>query len=158
MRKQTNINGEVVMRNQKVTIYFIAFALILMIINATSAFATERIVNWDTVSENLVSALQSDNPGLQQSAMRLIIQYADHVDVDEVVINMMRLYRFSDDSKVRQLALVTLHKIGNEYAMDFVKRNLKFETDEKVIKLSNAILNNYNGYVSVDEKVEIAAR
>jgi len=146
------------MKNRKGTIYFIAFALLLMIINTTSAFATERNVNWDVVSENLVNALQSDNPGLQQSAMRLVIQYANQVDVDEAVRNMMSLYRHSDDSKVRQLALVTLHKIGDDYAMDFVKRNLKYETDEKIIKLSNAMLNNYNEYASVDESVEIAAR
>jgi hypothetical protein len=158
MRKQTNNIGEVVMQNQRATIYFITFALIIMIINATSAFATERNVNWGTVSENLVSALQSDNPGLQQSAMRLIIQHADKVNVDEAVINMMGLYRYSDNTKVRQLALVTLHKIQNQYAMDFVKRNLKYETDEKIIKLSNAMLNNYTEYASVDESLEIAAR
>jgi hypothetical protein len=158
MRKQTNNIGEVVMQNQRATIYFITFALIIMIINATSAFATERNVNWDTVSENLVSALQSDNPGLQQSAMRLIIQYADKLDMDDAVMEMMVIYRFSDDRKMRQLALVTLHKIGSEYAIDFIKRNLKYEADEKIIKLSNAILNNYNDYASVDESLEIAAR
>ena len=146
------------MKNQKLTIYFITFALLLMIINVTSALATERNVKWDVVSENLVNALQSDNPGLQQSAMRLIIQYANQVDVDEAVFDMMCLYRHSDDSKVRQLALVTLHKIGDDYAMGFVKRNLQFETDEKIIKLSNAILNNYNGLASVEGDVEIAAR
>ena len=146
------------MKNHKVTIYFIAFAILLMIISTTSAFATERDVNWDLVSENLENALQSNNPGLQQSAMRLIIQYADHVDVDDAVFNMMCLYRHSDNSKVRQLALVTLHKIGDDYAMDFVKRNLKYETDEKIIKLSNAILSNYNGYATVDGSLEIAAR
>jgi hypothetical protein len=146
------------MQNQRATIYFITFALIIMIINATSAFATERNVNWDTVSENLVSALQSDNPGLQQSAMRLIIQYADKLDMDDAVMEMMVIYRFSDDRKMRQLALVTLHKIGSEYAIDFIKRNLKYEADEKIIKLSNAILNNYNDYASVDESLEIAAR
>jgi hypothetical protein len=41
---------------------------------------------------------------------------------------------------MRQLALVTLHKIGSEYAMDFAKRNLKFENDEKVLRLSQAAL------------------
>ena len=146
------------MKNQRVTIYFIAFAFLLMIINTTSALATDHNVDWDAVSKNLVTALQSENDGLQQSAMRLIIQYADQVDVDDGVFNMMRLYRHSDDSKVRQLALVTLYKIGDENAMDFVKRNLKYETDKKIIKLSNAILYNYNGLASVDRGVEIAAK
>jgi hypothetical protein len=158
MRKQLNILGEVNMKNQRVTIYFIAFALFVLIINSTTAIASEKNVNWDVFSENLVNALQSDNPGLQQSAMRLIIQYAEHVEVDDAVFSMMRLYRHSDNSKVRQLALVTLHKIGNQYAMDFVKRNLKFETDEKIIKLSNAILSNYNEFATIDRGLEIASR
>ena len=146
------------MKNQRLNVYIIAFALILMVVSTTSVFATERDVKWDVISENLVNALRSDNAGLQQSAMRLIIQYAEHVKVDDGVLNLMRLYRHSDNSKVRQLALVTLHKIGNDYAMDFVKRNLKFETDEKIIKISNAILYNYKEYAAVDGGVEIAAR
>jgi len=145
---------------KKVTSYFIVFTILLMIINATSALATERKMDWDILSQNLVNALKSDNPGLQQSAMRLIIQYANHIHVEAAVFNVMRLYRQSDDSKVRQLALVTLHKIGNAHAMDFVKRNLKYETDEKMIRLSNAVLNDYNykGLTSDEGGVEIVAR
>ena len=145
------------MKNQKFTVFF-ALAFLLMVINVTSALATDRPVNWDVLSENLVHALKSDNSGLQQSAMRLIIQYADHVHVDAAIFNLMRLYRQNDDSKVRQLALVTLYKIGNTYAMDFVKRNLKYETDQKVIKLSNAILNDYNRLASTESSEAIVAR
>jgi hypothetical protein len=158
MRKQSYIKGEVIMGKQRVTHYFLVFAILAIIINATSVLATERQVNWDILSENLVNALKSDNPGLQQSAMRLIIQYANHVHVDAAVFNVMRLYRQHDNSKVRQLALVTLHKIGDAHAMDFIKRNLKYETDEKIIKLSNAVLNNYNGLESFESGVEIVAR
>jgi len=121
MRQQAKQIGKIIMKNQRVTIYFIALAFLLIIINVASAQATERNVDWECVSENLVDALQSNNPGLQQSAMRLIIQYADQVDVDEAVFSLMRLYRHSDDSKVRQMALVTLHKIEDDYAMDFVQ-------------------------------------
>jgi hypothetical protein len=146
------------MRKHRVTIYFIAFAFLLLIINATSAFATERKVDWDAVSENLVTALQSGNPGLQQSAMRLVIQFADKVNVDGALNNLMRIYRFSEDTKERQLALVTLHKIGSDYAMDFAKRNLKFETDEKIIKMSNACLSTHNSVASVDGGKELASK
>jgi hypothetical protein len=85
MRQQSNQIGEVIMKNQRVTIYFVAFAFLLMIINVASAQATERNVNWERVSENLVEALQSDNPGLQQSAMRLVIQFSDKVDVSNAI-------------------------------------------------------------------------
>jgi len=128
------------MKKFNFTIYLVALALMLMIINTASAQATERDVDWELISENLVVGLQSNNPGVQQAAMRLVIQHAENLNIDEAVFDLMRIYRFNDDTKMRQLALVTLHKIGSEFAMDFAKRNLEFESDEKVLKLSQAAL------------------
>ena len=128
------------MKKYNISIYLFALALMLMIINTASAQATERKVDWDLVSENLVIGIQSENPGVQQAAMRLVIQHPDKLNIDDALFDLMRIYRFSDDTKMRQLALVTLHKIGSEYAMDFAKRNLEFETDEKIIKLSQACI------------------
>ncbi len=146
------------MKKYKVTIYLVALAFMLMIINTATAQNTDRNIDWEIVSENLVNAIQSDNPGLQQSAMRLVIQFSDYVDADEALLDMMRLYRFSDDSKVRQLALVTLNKIGSEYAMDFARRNLEYETDEKIIKLSNACLNDRKDLAPIKAGQELAAK
>jgi hypothetical protein len=130
-----------------------------MVINVASAQSSERQVNWDRLSENLVDALQSDNPGLQQSAMRLVIQFADKVDVSEATNDLMHIYRYSDNSKERQLALVTLHKIGSEYAMDFARRNMKYETDDKIKKMSNACLTNHNSNVAtIEVEKELASK
>jgi hypothetical protein len=131
---------EVVMKKNYFTIYFSALALMLMIINIAPAQTSEHNVNWDLIGENLVVGIQSGNPGVQQAAMRLIIQYADKLNVNDAERELMRIYRFSDDTNMRRLALVTLHKIESEYAIDFAKRNLKFETNEKVLKLSEAAI------------------
>ena len=128
------------MKKYSFTIYLSALALLLMIINTAPAQTTERNIDWDLISENLVAGIQSDNPGVQKAAMRLVIHPADNLNMDDAVLDMMRIYRFNDDTKMRQLALVTLHKIGSEYAMDFAKRNLAFETDEKILKLSQAAI------------------
>jgi hypothetical protein len=128
------------MKKSNFTIYLFALALLLLIINTASAQTVERNVDWTLISENLVNGIESGNPGVQQAAMRLVIQHADKLDMDDAVMEMMAIYRFSDDRKMRQLALVTLHKIGSEYAMDFVRRNLKFETDEKILKISQAAI------------------
>jgi len=156
------LQDEVVMRKWNVTIFFVALALMLMVINSVSAQTPERNVNWELIGENLVIGIQSGNPGVQQAAMRLVIQYPDKLDMDGAINDMMRIYRFSDDTKMRQLALVTLHKIGSEYAMDFAKRNLEFETDEKIINLSQAaicdcIRNNTFAVDKVDEGDELVA-
>jgi hypothetical protein len=128
------------MRNRSFVLYLVSLALMLMIINSVFAQAPESKYDWEAISENLVVGIQSGNPGVQQAAMRMVIQHPQKLDVDEAINDLMHIYRFNDDTKMRQLALVTLHKINNEYAMDFAKRNLKFENDEKVLKLSQAAL------------------
>ena len=128
------------MKKYSFAIYLSALALLLMIINIAPAQTVERDVDWDLISENLVNGIESDNPGVQQASMRLVIQHADKLDMDNAIMEMMAIYRFSDDRKMRQLALVTLHKIGSEYAMDFAKRNMEFESDEKILKLSQAAI------------------
>jgi hypothetical protein len=159
MRQQQNPKGEVIMKKHRVTTYFLVVAFLVMFVNVVSAQSSERNIDWDRVSQNLVKALQSDNPGMQQSAMRLVIQFSDKVDVSDAVNNLMRIYRFSENTKERQLALVTLHKIGNEYAMDFTKRNMKFETDEKIKKMATACLSQQKTNVaSTDSEKELAAK
>ena len=92
------------MKNNIFIIFLITFALMLLIIDSASAQTTERNVNWDLVGKNLVVGVNSGNPGVQQAAMRLIIQYAEKLNVDDAERGMMRIYRFSDDSKnLRQL-------------------------------------------------------
>ena len=61
----------------------IKFFLIVgfFIIFSKDGFAQERKVNWESFSVNLVKALDTKNDGLQQSAMGLIIRYADSLDV-----------------------------------------------------------------------------
>lgn len=148
------------MNKQKVTSFLLVIAVLVMFLNTASAQSSERDVDWDQVSENLVNAIQSNNPGVQQAAMRLVIQFSDKVDVSDALNDIMRIYRFSENTKERQLALVTLHKIRSEYAMDFAKRNMKFETDEKIIKMTTACLNKHNtsSVASVDNKKELASK
>jgi hypothetical protein len=134
------LQEEVIMRIKRFTIFLVSLALMLILINSASAQSPEPEYDWESISENLVLGIQSGNPGVQQAAMRMVIQYPEKIDVDDAINDLMHIYRFNDDTKMRQLALVTLHKIGNEYAMDFAKRNLEFESDEKVLKLSQAAL------------------
>lgn len=99
--------------------------------------------NWDLFSKNLVMALKSQNEGLQRSAMMRIIQHADKVKVDAAVYDVVRIYRSHSDENMRQLALVTLYKMDNKWAIDFLKRAAKFEKSPKLRKQIYAILNEY---------------
>jgi hypothetical protein len=83
--------------------------------------------DWQAFSENLVVALKSNNEGLQQSAMSQIIRYADNVDVDDAVYDVMQIYRSNKNESVRRLALTTLYKMQNKWALSFLRRAVQFE-------------------------------
>ena len=64
-------------------------------------------------------------------------------DVDEAVFDVVRIYRNNDNVKVRQLALNTLHKMQNNWAMDFLGRSIKFEKSPVIKKQLYCILQEY---------------
>lgn len=100
-------------------------------------------VDWNAFSKNLVKAIASDNEGLQRSAMRLIIHHADKVNVDQAVFDLVRIYRYHKNEKVRQLAIVALHEIKNKWAMGFLKRDLKFQESPVLQKQILACLDDF---------------
>ncbi len=100
-------------------------------------------VDWDAFSENLVKAIQSDNEGLQRSAMGMIIRYAEYLNVKDARFDVVRIFRSHKNSKVRQLAMVTLYHMKDDWAMYFLKRNIKFEKDECIRKHCCCIVNSF---------------
>lgn len=126
-------------RNQ---FYLIILTLAILSL-AFRAEANVKSVKWDLFSKNLVLALKSDNDGLKRSAMMRIIEYADSLKVDEAVFDVMRIYRHHKDEKCRQLALVTLHKMQNRWAINALKLHVKFEKSPQLRNQIYAILSDF---------------
>jgi hypothetical protein len=116
---------------------------ILFVFSLNLANAQDHEVNWEAFSKNLVKALATDNEGLQLSAMGMIIRYSDRLDVDDAVFDIIRVYRLNKNHRIRILAMITLHKIQNDWAMYYLRRSMEFETDERVQKQCFRILNTY---------------
>ncbi|MBN1464317.1 hypothetical protein JXA02_01055 [candidate division KSB1 bacterium] len=127
---------------------FLAIVLFsLLAIGATAAVPNE--IDWDAFSKNLTVALKSDNPGLQQSAMCMIIQYADNLAIPRsAVFDIVKVFRSDKNDNVRLLALVTLHKIEDPWAMDFLRRHRRFEQQTRVKQLCCCAVNTY--YAKID--------
>jgi hypothetical protein len=106
-------------------------------------FSQENATDWDQFSLNLVNAFKVPNEGLHKSAMCMIIRYSDKLNVDDAVFDIVKIFRSNKDTKVRQLALVTLHKMQNAWAMDFLKRHHKFEDNVAIRKMNCCIVNSY---------------
>jgi len=100
-------------------------------------------VHWDAFSDNLVRALASDHEGLKMGAMRLVIQYANRVDVNAAKFDLMRLYRDHKDNRVRRMAVVALGRIENAWAMGFFERAQHFEQSESVLTTMRYVLAEY---------------
>ena len=119
-------------------------ATILMMSVAQFAFAADTDTDWDAFSKNLVKALKIPNEGLQISAMRQITRYAVNLNVSSAAAYVMRFYDNHENECVRQLALVTLHKMNSAWAICYLRREAKYEESAKIKKLMFAILKDYD--------------
>jgi len=100
---------------------------------------------WDQFSDNLVDALKTSHPGLQQAAMRLVINYSDDLNVEEAVFDVMRIYRDHPDENFRRMAVVTLGSMQSDWAIKFLERSVRFEKSETVRSTIRAVVSEYNG-------------
>jgi hypothetical protein len=128
---------------KRLSIILIALLVCIPMLAFSGEKAEADQVDWNAFGKNLVKAIASGNEGLQRSAMRLIIHHADKVDVGQAVFDLVQIYRNNKNEKVRQLAIVTIYKIQNKWAMGFLKRDLKFEESPVLQKQILACLNDY---------------
>lgn len=106
--------------------------------NATAA-------QWTVFSNNLVDALTSEHDGLQEAAMRMVIQYGDQVRVDDAVFDVMRIYRDHNDENMRRMAVVALGEMNSKWAINFLKRAERFEKSETIKKTIHAVVDAHTG-------------
>ena len=114
---------------KRIVTCLVIFALSLVVIGANPVYSQEN-VNWVSFSKNLAANLASENTGVKQSAMQLIINYGDKLELDDdAIFELVRVYRWEKDVKYRQMALVTLHSLKDKWAIEFIKQSYNFEYD-----------------------------
>ena len=116
------------------------YALLMNLFCLTFLFAGNGEDRWQTFSDNLTKSLKSENPGVKYSAMQLIIEYSDNINVTDGVYDVMREFRNNPDQKVRQLALVTLYKMKSDWAIEFLKMHQKYEENNEIKKTISCII------------------
>ncbi len=113
---------------KKLTSKFIIIIIFGIVVTGLQGISASD-VEWAKFSKNIVKALKSDNPGLQKSAMQMVIKYGDKLDVEDAVFDVMRIFRNEKDRGERRLALATMVSMNNDWAMGFLKRQSEFEND-----------------------------
>ena len=123
-----------------------ALIVILILLLSSDIFAGNGKVNWDAFSTNLVVALKSNHPGLQESAMQRIIRYSDSLEITDGIYDIALIFRFDDNPQMRRLAMVTLSKINTDYSLSYLCQYLKYENNQSIRKQCCCIIRDY--YVS----------
>jgi hypothetical protein len=127
----------------------LVFVLSLLVISSVSATPDDKerrepttmtAERWEMFSQNLVRALASGNDGVQQAALRMIIQHADFVQVDEALPDIVRIYQTSNDEALRRMAVVTLGKVQSEWAIEYLRRAERFEKSPVLRNQIRAVL------------------
>ena len=108
-------------------------------LTAAEASAHEA-ARWETFSNNLVDALQSDMDGLKVAAMQMVIRYGDQVNVDKAVFDVVRVYRNHENDNMRRLAVVALGAMQHPWGMDFLERSVRFEKSPAVQHTLQAVV------------------
>jgi hypothetical protein len=108
-------------------IFITIFMLGLQAVQATD-------LNSKAFSKNLIKALKSGNPGLQQSAMQMVIRYGSLLDVKEAEFDVMRIFRSDKSQGTRLLALMALIDMDSKWAVGFLRTQVEFEKDPMIKK------------------------
>ncbi len=137
--------------------YKISGALIVILMLLTgNIFASNGNVNWDAFSNNLIVALKSNHPGLQESAMQRIIRYSDSLEITDAVYDIALIFRFDNNPQMRRLAMVTLSKINTDYSLSYLCQYLKYEDNPSIRKQCCCIIRDYYVSKKPDKMEELA--
>ena len=93
---------------------------------------TSSETDWSAFSENLVVGLAGDNEGLKLSALQLIVEHGDRLDVRAAEFDVVRLFQNRHDQRVRRLAAVACSRLKSDWAMGFLRMAEPFERDARV--------------------------
>lgn len=113
-----------------------AMAVVSTILESETERSTLTSEEWKDFGSRITEALESDNAGVQRSALRLAAYYGDKLQMGrQAAIGAVRLYRDDPDPYVRRLAVVAIARINHPWGIDFLTRSLAYEDSAGVEKL-----------------------
>lgn len=123
----------------KLTATIILAAFVFTTSIGAQSGSLKNITNNKYALANLISGINSDNPGLRRSA----IYFAGKYKVKETVDTLIDLIDQENSPEMRSLIALVLYKIGSEEGLESVKYLSENDPDKKVRKMSSAIYDTY---------------
>ena len=72
--------------------------------------------------------MKGENPGVQQSAILLVIKHGEKLDIKDAVPDMIRCYRNAQDDLSKKLALLAIFQVDQDSAFELLFEQLNAET------------------------------
>ena len=112
---------------------------VLLVVAAGSANAQTYETDWDLFSSGIKMALKGSNPGVQQSAILLLIKYGEQLDIGDAVSDLIAYYHRQKDQTAKRMALLALYRIDRDEAVKLMSEQLA----NQVEMVRNEIINVY---------------
>ena len=138
------------MKRSLIVVLFLVFAGAQLVWSGTNEMNANT--DWEVFSKNLVKAVQSDNEGLKVSAMQQIIRYSDNLDVSAAACDIVKIYRNHKNDRVRQLALVTIYKMQNKWAINCLRTAVRYEKSAALQRQMYHIINEFDENLAHQKK------
>jgi len=121
------------------------WTLLVLAVFSSSLFAQSdyKQVDWERFSTNIEVALSSKNIGLRQSAMQMIVRYNDHLNIDKAAEKVAKEFTSSRNQEMRKLALITLYKIKDDWAVEILKKQSAKERNTAIKETIDSIVSAY---------------
>ena len=111
--------------------------IFMLVLFATSLFARIDVANQETIEDNLLVGLKSQNLGLKTSAAYLL----GELGTDKSVNSLLSVLKSGNTEEARISAALALTKINTEKAMFAVKQRATFDDSERVRRLCGMFYN-----------------
>ena len=129
------------------SIPFVALLAFFNPVNAQNISTSDTLLTpaqWIEFNENIVEAIHSDNPGVNEGALRMIIRYGHSLNLDrDTAFNIMRIYRDDDSEATRRMAVLALGNMEDRWAVEFLDMLAPFEESESIKKTMNDVVAAY---------------
>ena len=96
-------------------------------------------VDWKLFSSGIKMALKGNNPGVQQSAICLLIKYGDKLDIGDGISDLVAYYHRQQDQTSKKMALLAIYRINQEKAVYLLGEQL----DNQVESVRNELIKVY---------------
>jgi len=119
------------------TTKWISLTVALLVVAMGISQSHAQTVNWKLFSGGIKMALESDNQGVKESAICLILKYGKKLDLQDSLDDLVKFYRNQQAEQTQKLALLAIYKLDQQMAFKLLAERLESDQQDalKIISI-----------------------